>query len=147
MRWYTILIRNLKFCSGTRNYLPNSPPPQPQPDSAWVESSRPAVKASVCQTAWCPSCKAAAMNQRASLQSPERQGPCPSCEGAGELAGPGIMAEGQVFTSTVTAGVVGSFFLKGGPTPTFCQLVIQGPGAPELRSGVWCNPTPPPTPR
>ena len=37
--------------------------------------------------------------------------------------------------------------LKGGPTPTFCQLVIQGPGAPELRSGVWRNPTPPPTPR
>ena len=83
MRWYTILIKNLRFCSGTRNYLPNPPPPQPQPDSAWVVSSRPAAKASMRQTTWCPSCKAAAMNQRVSLRAPKGRAPTLAARGRG----------------------------------------------------------------
>lgn len=144
MRWYTILIKNLRFCSGTRNYLPNPPPPQPQPDCAWVESSRPAVKASMCQATWCPSCKAAAMNQRASPRAQEA-GPLPQLPGAGELAGPGIMAEGQVFTLTVTAGVAGSFFLKGGTNSHFLSTCSSGAwGSRAVIWGLWRNPTPPP---
>ncbi|CAI9156983.1 unnamed protein product [Rangifer tarandus platyrhynchus] len=54
------------------------------------------------------------------------------------------MAEGQVFTLTVTAGVAGSFFLKGGTNSHFLSTCSSGAwGSRAVIWGLWRNPTPP----
>lgn len=123
--------------------LTQFPTPQPNLILLGLKAQTCCQGLSMCQTTWCPSCKAAAVNQRASLHAPVRVvGPLRSCQGAGgwQAQGPRLRAK---CSPRPDRGVAGSFFLKGDRLPLSVNSQFRGLGS---RAAIWVFAATPPTP-